>query len=218
VLQETVASVFEDCRQSRIPLLVGWNSAELGMAIVFNPRKPTPETFPRMLREQFGEYSDAALAVYPATSEAQTLESAVALASDVFMAYSTWKWAEHQVGSGAPVYRYRFDRIGPDPDGANRFGAVHAVEIEYAFNALDPNRTDWEPEDRATARTMAGYWANFIKTGNPNGAGLVDWPEFGKDRQVMFLDAKSKAGPEQHRKRYRFLDDIAGGRVGLGPK
>jgi para-nitrobenzyl esterase len=56
---------------------------------------------------------------------------------------------------------------------------------------------------------MAGYFANFIKTGNPNGPGLPPWPEFGKTREVMVLDAVSKAIPEPGRARYEFIDGFA---------
>ena len=97
----------------------------------------------------------------------------------------------------------------PDPSGAKSFGAVHAVDIEYAFNTLDSKKADWQPADRETARTMATYFANFVKTGNPSGPGVPEWPEFGKTRQVMHIDALSKAAPEMNRARYEFLDSVA---------
>ena len=106
----------------------------------------------------------------------------------------------------APVYRYRFDRALPEANGSNRFGAAHASDIEYSFNTLDSKKADWKPEDRETARVMAGYFANFVKTGNPNGPGLPQWPEFGKTHQVMQLDAVSKVIPEPDRARYEFID------------
>ena len=56
---------------------------------------------------------------------------------------------------------------------------------------------------------MAGYFANFIKTGDPNGSGLPQWPEFGKTHQVLQLDAVSKVIPEPDRARYEFIDGYA---------
>jgi para-nitrobenzyl esterase len=209
-LTERVSATFAAGRQARIPLLAGWNSSELSMAIVFNPQKPTPASFTADLAKQFGDQAEAAQRAYPASTEAETLESAAALAGDMFIAYSTWRWIETHARTGqAPVYRYRFDRIGPDPSGGNKYGAVHAVEIEYAFNTLDSKKGEWHPEDRRVAETMAQAFANFVKTGSPNGPGVPEWPEYGKTRQVMYLDSTSKAGPEQHRARYELIDQVA---------
>jgi para-nitrobenzyl esterase len=55
---------------------------------------------------------------------------------------------------------------------------------------------------------MQAYFANFIKTGDPNGPGLPAWPAVGPggDAQVMRLDVESRAAAEKHRARYLFLD------------
>ena len=207
-MPEKVAAVYAAGQQSKIPLLAGWTSAEMGMAVAMNPQKPTASTFPDKLKEQFKDQADAAARVYPTTTDAEALQSAADLASDMFIAYSTWKWIEVHAKT-APVYRYRFDRALPEANGSNRFGAAHASDIEYSFNTLDSKKADWTPEDREAARAMAGYFANFVKTGNPNGPGLPPWPEFGKTREVMVLDAVSKAIPEPGRARYEFIDGFA---------
>ena len=141
-------------------------------------------------------------------TEKQVLESAAALASDLFISYSTWKWIEtHSATGKAPVYRYRFDRTLPD-DPASQFGAVHAVDIEYAFNTLETKEANWQEEDRNVSKVMATAFANFVHTGNPNGPGVPHWPEFGKTRKVMYFDSESKAAPEKFRSRYEFLDTV----------
>ena len=68
------------------------------------------------------------------------------------------------------------------------------------------NRTPCNPV--VTALTLATAFANFVKTGSPNGLGVPDWPEFGKTRQVMYVDAVSKARPEEGRARYEFIDSV----------
>jgi para-nitrobenzyl esterase len=209
-LPSPVRTIYANGEQAHVPLLAGWNSSELGMSVVFNPNRPTPATFPATLRQVFKDQAEAAAKVYPASTDAETLQSAADLASDQFIVYSTWKWIEVHMQTGkAPVYRYQFDRVAPDPSGAGRFGAVHASEIHYAFNTLDSKQAAWQPEDRKTALTMAACWANFIKTGDPNGPGMAAWPEFGKSHEVMHIDAVSKAAPEEHRARYEFLDSLA---------
>jgi len=54
------------------------------------------------------------------------------------------------------------------------------------------NNRPFEPADRALAKLMSGYWVNFIKTGNPNGAGLPEWPKYNTTNyKIKTFDAKS---------------------------
>jgi para-nitrobenzyl esterase len=209
-MPEKVSSLYAAGRQARIPLLAGWTSSELGMSVAMNPQKPTAASFADDLKKRFGDHAEVALRAYAASTDAEAQQAAADLASDLFISYSTWKWIEvHSRTAQAPVYRYRFDRVLPEPNRSNRFGAAHAVDIEYAFNTLDSKKADWQPEDRRTAETMARAFAHFVKTGTPNGPGVPDWPEFGETRRVMYLDGTSVAGPERHRDRYELVDAVA---------
>jgi len=43
---------------------------------------------------------------------------------------------------------------------------------------------------------MSSYWANFAKTGDPNGNGLPQWPAYSTSNKiVMVFDKKSEAKP-----------------------
>jgi len=208
-LPASVAAIYAAGDQAAIPLLAGWNSSELGMTVALSPEKQSVASFAKELERQFGDNADAARAVYPAADDEQAAQVAADLAGDLFMAYSTWKWLEvHAKTANAPIYRYRFDRVLPD-DPASRYGAIHASEIEYAFNTLHTKDADWRKEDHDVARTMAAAFSNFVKTGNPNGTNVPRWPEFGESGRVMYLDDVSRSAPEQHRERYEFLDSLA---------
>ena len=164
------------------------------------------------LKQQFKDMAEQAPKLYPASTDEEARQSAADLASDGFIVFSTWKWMDMHLKTGkAPVYRFLFSRFTPPADGAKAYGAAHAAEIPYAFNSLDLYKdAKRAPEDRQTAQTMAAYWANFIKTGNPGAAGLPQWPEFGKTGLVMTIDVVSKAEPEKHKDRYEFMDRING--------
>ena len=207
-MPEKAAALYARGEQARIPLLAGWTSCEMSMAVAMNPQKPTAASFAEQVQKQFGDRSAGVLKVYSG-NDAELPQTAADLASDLFIAYSTWKWIEVH-SKVAPVYRYQFDRVLADPSGANKFGAVHASDIEYSFNTLDAKKADWQPEDRQAALAMATAFANFVKTGNPNGNGVPEWPVYDARRQVMHLDAVSKAAPETNRARYEFLDSVAG--------
>ncbi len=213
-LPTDVPSIYAQGKQSQIPLLAGWNADEIRMAVLMAKEKPTAKTFPDRLRQEFKDHADAALKLYPAATDEEAVRSAGDLASDNFIVLGTWKWLEAQTRTGKPVYRYQFDRPVPlaqdqiKATGLKTFGASHAMELEYVFKMLDSKKVDWQPADYKTAETMNVYFANFIKTGDPNGSGLAKWPSFTTAHVVMHFDAESKALPEQHRDRYEFLDSI----------
>jgi para-nitrobenzyl esterase len=207
-LPERASALYAKGRQATIPLLAGWTSSEIGMAVAMNPQKPTVASFTEEAKKTFGEKAPEAARAYGATADDQAPQAAAALASDLFIAYSTWKWIEVQAAS-APVFRYRFDRALPAPNGMNRFGAMHASDIEYAFHTLDTKTDPWTPDDRSAEATFSAALANFVKTGTPVGPGVPEWPDYGKTHRVMTIDAKSAHAPEQDRARYELIDAVA---------
>ena len=89
-------------------------------------------------------------------------------------------------------------------------GAVHSAEIEYALGNLSTNKVfAWTPDDYKVSEVMQGYFANFVKTGNPNGPGLPNWPvAAGDPAHFMRIDVKSAAEPDRYRERYLLLDRL----------
>ena len=212
-LPESPSAIYAAGKQDHVALLAGWNADEVRGSVLGAKEKPTAASFPGILKARFGDRAADAAKVYPAANDEEALTAAGDLASDTFIVYSTWKWIELQVATGqSPVYRYRFDRPVPLPEGMPNPGvkglAGHSWELEYVFGALDSKKAAWTPEDRKTSEEVAAYFANFIKKANPNGSGLPKWPAFGKTHEVMHLDATCHAAPEQHRDRYEFLDSF----------
>lgn len=91
-------------------------------------------------------------------------------------------------------------------------GAPHACEIEYCMGNLDLVKDyAWTADDYKVSDTMLNYFANFIKTGNPNGGSLPEWPAAQANDvnpPVMILDTESKA-VKYDDSRYLFLDKVA---------
>lgn len=108
--------------------------------------------------------------------------------------YLTWRVCEyHAATSGQPVYRYLFCRARPEANPAP--GAVHSADIEYAMGNLATNTVfDWQEVDYQISHIFLSYYANFCKTGNPNGEGLPEWtPTNGYQNEVpvMHIDVET---------------------------
>ena len=198
---------------------------------------PNPENYAAKVKALYGNKADEVLQLYPGTTEQEVITSATALASDNFIAYSTWKWLDlHIQTGGKPVYAYIFSRARPamtaqmgdaktglaggiiKNDGAKKEGnempdalkgAGHASDIEYLLGNLKSNTVfAWTDDDYKASALGEAYFANFIKTGNPNGSKLVKWAAStkGADMTLMELNVTAKSYKETQRKRYLFLD------------
>jgi para-nitrobenzyl esterase len=219
-LPKSPVEIFEAGEQAHVPLLVGWNSAEIPYQAFTGGDAPTPENYAKKIKQQYPDNGDEVLKLYPGSTQDEVIKSATALASDRFIVYSTWKWADLQSKTGGkPVYRYMFScprppEVGkPNPPAgkmpAAMVGASHASEIEFAMGNLVSNKTyAWTADDYKVSSTMENYFANFIKTGNPNGKGLPKWTSNTNGSPVNFMniDVKTRLQPELDRGRYLFLD------------
>jgi para-nitrobenzyl esterase len=103
-----------------------------------------------------------------------------------------------------PAFAYYFDHEIPWPEHPE-FGAFHTSEVPYVFGTLDQLRRPWTDVDRRLSATMMSYWANFATTGDPNGAGLPQWPAFTATNPVL-LDIGDTIAPHPQLSAERFKE------------
>jgi para-nitrobenzyl esterase len=79
--------------------------------------------------------------------------------------------------------------------------------MPYVFQHLDLWPVAWTPQDRALSETLASYWTNFAKYGDPNAPGLPPWPAFEHGNQaVMRFERRPQAGPVPNLRKLQGLD------------
>lgn len=229
---KTIPEIFKAREQAMVPLLLGWNSAEIPGMGFMQGQPYAEESYVKKVKEVYPEDHQQVLKLYPYGSEKEIELSATALASDRFIAYSTWKWFDlHRKNSSQPVYRYLYSKLRPPlrdqnltpglaggtvkageaaPKRPEPVGAPHACEIEYCMGNLDlVDDYAWTADDYKVSETMLNFFANFIITGDPNGENLPQWPAADpKDTTppVMVIDVESKAVDAKDDARYLFLD------------
>ncbi len=235
---ESPFAIFGAGKQAHVPLLAGWNSEESNARSVLGREEATPENLEKAILRLYGEHGHEVATEFTASNNEQARELATELASDRFIALSTWKWIDLAGATGdKPVYRYFYSRPRPamnasmgnataglaggvirggsgaaaTPPPTPR-GAVHSAEIEYALGNLGSNKVyAWTPDDYKVSTVMEQYFANFIKTGDPNGAGLPEWPaaNSGGEVRYMHIDVETQAESQGDAGRFRVLDKLS---------
>lgn len=178
---------------SDVPILTGNNKDESGASPETNYNVSTYRT---LYREMFGDYADEFFRLYPATNTTQASSNSNQFFRDLNRV-GTWQWAVDWAAGGAKssVYTYYFTRT-PALNYAS--GAYHGAELWYTFNNIpytDYSNVTWNNYDYVVQDRMSSYWANFIRSGNPNGGELPEFIETtNKANQTMWLGDSWGAG------------------------
>lgn len=181
VIPGDLYALWQAKRFNDVPLLLGHTSNEWGNGST----KLTPAQFEKQVHDGYGAKAAAILAAYPHASDAEATHSAAQLRTDAFV-WNGFTWARLQAENArSPTYAYWFHR----PPA----GSAHGSEVAFVFGNRDARRAAWSEADKALSRQLQGYWVNFAKTGNPNGAGLPQWPKFALGKPtVMELGAEAR--------------------------
>jgi para-nitrobenzyl esterase len=177
------------------------------------------DNFREAVKPMFGDKTDQLISMYQVKDDASVTVAATDLASDMFIAFSTWKWTDLQKKTGGkPVYRYHYCHPRPALRSATgdkasvSGGAVHSADIEYAMGNLSTNRVfNWQADDFKISEIFQTYYLNFVKTGNPNGLGVPQWPAINNQAvpPVLQIDVDTHVtiNPDLE-KRYEFLNSF----------
>ena len=181
LLPRSPYEVFAAGQQNDVPLLLGSNAQEARAMI--DVSSVTAATFESGIAQSFGPLPPALMAAYVHKTDEEARTARLDFERDLRFGWDMWAWARLQSMTGhSTVYYYSFQQKPPFPKDSvyAGWGASHFADLWYVFDHLDQYAWRWTAADRNLAAEMSGYWVNFAKSGDPNGAGVPQWPAFEK--------------------------------------
>ena len=149
---------------------------------------------------------------YPHATDAEAKQARLDFERDLRFGWDDWAWARlKSAHRHNAAYCYRFAHSPPYPAGSvyDGWGASRYSELWYTFDHLDQEPWTWTAADRKLADEMSSYWVNFVRTGNPNGPGLPEWPKFmPADGRTLILDDPISTGPVPELKSLQVFDAV----------
>ncbi len=191
---------------NNVPVLVGFNAEEARALVDVSPVKSA--TFAADIERSFGALPPPLIDAYPFTTDAQARQARLDFERDLRFGWDMWTWARLLAKRGS-AHLYYFEKTPPFPSGSVRqgWGASHFAELWYMFDHLDQEKWDWSASDRQLARTMAQYWVNFVRSGNPNGKDLPAWPRF-EGKEVLRLGDAIVVGSVPNADKLQVFDSV----------
>jgi len=193
-LVETPEAALAAGRQAMVPVMVGANDRDLPVGVASSKDD---------LFALFGPDAAVARHAYDPLGS-QTLDE---LKQQVFADRTLVEPARHLANemarTGQQVWLYRFAYVSEAQRGQN-MGTLHGFEIPFTLDvpaALVGDKVT--PTDRVTADTVSTYWANFGKSGDPNGTGSAAWPRHDPltDQLMHFTNSGPILGTDPLRER-----------------
>ncbi|KAM8945986.1 fatty acyl-CoA hydrolase precursor, medium chain-like [Pelodytes ibericus] len=209
---------------NNVPLLIGVNEGEFGwlLPMSFNFSRLVqgsdkesilaalrqlpglgipPKAFDLIMEEHIGDTND------PSAILNRFLE----LCGDVVFVVQALKTARYHRDSGFPVYFYEFQHR-PSLFNHSKPAYVKADQGDELFFVMGgPFLSDTTvfngyatDDETILSKTMMKYWANFARTGDPNGPGMVTWPRYNEKESYLQINLTQKAGRNLKGQRLEF--------------
>ncbi|XP_034144425.1 fatty acyl-CoA hydrolase precursor, medium chain isoform X3 [Esox lucius] len=222
-LTKSVKESFHNHEMHKVPFMIGTNTDEAGWTLANMMLPPgwvdgidRDQAMP-LLKLFYPDPKDEWITELLADEYMGTSEDRIKnrdgfneLVGDAMFTIPALTTASFHRDAGGPVYLYEFQH------SASMFkktrppfvGSDHGDEIIFVLGLcfttshVKMNALCTE-EDEQLSKIMMRYWGNFARTGSPNRAGLVQWPQYGPEGDYLGIGLEQVPG--QHLKRDRFI-------------
>jgi para-nitrobenzyl esterase len=204
-IPKSLGQVFFDGEQHAVPLLTGSNTWE--QSLFANTAQAIP---PRFVLAGVKDL-DKLRSIYSNADDALLANEYLRDGRFAFTAYFLATQMQ-RVSQAAYLYSYSYV---PRALSRVREGAAHGDEVPFIFGNLPGGLRDYAEdqvtaEDRSFSSSVANYWLQFAKTGDPNYKDQPYWPPTkGKDASWMELGESIKALKDFRKAPMQFYMDEA---------
>ncbi|MBR1651192.1 MAG: carboxylesterase family protein [Lachnospiraceae bacterium] len=177
VLEKTPHEAYLAGEFNEEKIIHGYNLHEGEAFILFD--QANLSNYEKKVRDYFGELADEVFEIYPITTGDEVKAYWEEIYSAVFFDYPHYCLNRLAVVNEIPIYQYYFVKDN------GRLGNWHSGEEVYLYGNIPEGSKLYDETDRVLSDVMKGYFANYIKTGDPNGEGLPLWTENLNSSDVM---------------------------------
>lgn len=202
ILTKTPYESYKAGEHNEEALLHGFNAEEGTPFILFD--QANLKNYETKVRAYFGEQADEVLALYRPTTDAEAKTMWVDLYSSVYFTHGHYCLSRQAIAAKEPVWEYLFAKTN------GRLSAWHSGEEVYCYNNIPADSKLYNESDRALADLFSDYFANFIRSGDPNGEGLPAWEESRDGTNVMLLGDEQKMSTDPYLPIDGILDRMQG--------
>lgn len=195
IWRPTVDGVFltEDSRDAvlnghvhNVPIMIGCCKGESLPNPAFSPELSSLDAFVKASHARYGAKAVEFFSLCDISSEENFKKFAQQEISLGAFFTGAVCYARQLAELGRPVYSYLFDHDIPGDEA----GSFHGSDMWFIFDSLTHCWRPFEGKHYDLARQVSAYWANFVKTGNPNGmdrngADLPEWHAYTRDEPFI---------------------------------
>ena len=190
ILTKTPYESYKAGEHNEEALLHGFNAEEGTPFILFD--QANLKNYETKVRAYFKDRADEVLALYKPTTDTEAKTMWVDLYSSVYFTHGHYCLSRQAIAAKEPVWEYLFAKTN------GRLSAWHSGEEVYCYNNIPADSKLYNESDRALADLFSDYFANFIRSGDPNGEGLPAWEESRDGTNLMLLGDEQKMSADPY--------------------